>query len=554
MQEKRVPVLIVGGGLTGLSAAVFLASRGVRSLVVERHPDLLIHPRARGFSPRTVELYRQVGLEPAILAACNYAGDFRKVILLRADTLAAEDYQRIEQPAEEERFDDVSPCNFAGIDQDRLEVLLRDRARALGAEVRFATEMTAFERDAAGARAVIRDLRNGEESLVHAEYLVAADGHRSPIREHLGIPVRGPGPLWQAVTVLFEADLQPALRGRQVFMSYLNKPRPGTVLMPHDGRRRWVFAAGLATHAGEQLSDFTDERCVGLIREAVGLAELDVRIISQIPGTDLKVLCFPISAQIAERYRTDRVFLAGDAAHAIPPTGGFGANLGIQDAYDLAWKLACVLKDQAGAGLLDTYQADRLPVAHFTLGQALARMHDRVRPGTGPQAPPLVDYTSVVFGYQYRSTAIPGAIDDGAAALKPEELRAQPGTRAPHAPITAEHGPRSILDLLGRDLVLVVGRAGARWREAARSVGVRLRLPLTLLQLGTELEDPSGKIEERFGLGVQSAVLVRPDGFVAWRAEDARAHPTESLERAVGRIMGRGSAVLSSSPAADLAR
>src|SRR5262245_27608919 len=140
MEEQHVPVLIVGGGLTGLSAAVFLAWRGVPSLVVERHPDLLIHPRARGFNPRTVELYRQVGLEAAISAACNHAGDFSKLMLLRAETLAARDCQRIEQPAEEQ-FRGASPCNFVGIDQDRLEVLLRDRARELRAEIRFATQM-----------------------------------------------------------------------------------------------------------------------------------------------------------------------------------------------------------------------------------------------------------------------------------------------------------------------------------------------------------------------------------------------------------------------------
>ena len=545
MQQKRVPVLIVGGGLAGLSAAVFLASRGVASVVVERHPDLLVHPRARGFNPRTIELYRRVGLEPEILAACNYAADFRKVILLRAETLAAEDYQLIEQPIEEQ-FRDASPCNFAGIDQDRLEVLLRDRARTLGAEVRFATEMMSFEHDATGVSALIRDLRSGDECLVRADYLIAADGCRSPIREHLGIPVRGPGPLWQALTVLFEADLEPALRGRQVFMAYLNSPRPATVLMPHDGRRRWVFATGLAPR-GEELSDFSEERCITLIRQAVGLTDLDVRIVPQIPGTDLKVLCFPISAQIAERYRAGRVFLVGDAAHAMPPTGGFGANVGIQDAYDLAWKLALVLQDQASARLLETYQAERLPVAEFTLGQALARTHDRMRSGTAPDGPPLADYAAVVFGYQYRSTAIPGAIDDETTALTAKELRAQPGTRAPHATVTTARGARSILDLFGSDFTLVVGRDGAPWRRAASAVAARLQLPLTLLQLDGELEDASGQLQERYRLGTEAAVLIRPDGFVAWRGEHANADSERAFERVLERILGKESSARTSS-------
>ena len=251
------------------------------------------------------------------------------------------------------------------------------------------------------------------------------------------------------------------------------------------------------------------------------------------------MLCFPISAQIAERYRAGRVFLVGDAAHAMPPTGGFGANVGIQDAYDLAWKLAFVLQDQASARLLETYQAERLPVAEFTLGQALARTHDRMRSGTAPDGPPLADYAAVVFGYQYRSTAIPGAIDDETTALTSRELRAQPGTRAPHATVTTARGARSILDLFGSDFTLVVGRDGAPWRRAASAVAARLQLPLTLLQLDSELEDASGQLQERYRLGTEAAVLIRPDGFVAWRCEHENADSERAFERVLERVLER---------------
>jgi putative polyketide hydroxylase len=192
--EERTPVLAVGGGLTGLSTAVFLGAHGVAGLVVGRHPGLLIHPRARGFNPRTVELYRQVGLEPAMLAARNFAGDPSQLLILCAETLASEEYGLI-KPGVEEHFEELSPSRLCLIDQGRLEVLLRDRAGELGAEVRFATEMVSLQQDADGVHAVTHDLRTGIESTVYADYLVVTDGYRSQIREQLAIPTRGPGAL-----------------------------------------------------------------------------------------------------------------------------------------------------------------------------------------------------------------------------------------------------------------------------------------------------------------------------------------------------------------------
>lgn len=243
-EEREVPVLIVGGGLAGLSTAFFLSWHGVKPLLVEKHSDLLIHPRARGFTPRTVELFRQAGLEPAIRAAFYAEGDDFRWVAARADTLVS-DHALVEEPPEEADWHQLSPAPFAPIDQDKLKITLRARAEELGPEMRFSTEMVSFRDDGDGVSAVLRDRRSGSESTVRAQYLVAADGWESPIRERLGIVMEGPGPFFNDVTALIDADLRPALRERRVSIAYVQRPRPGTMLMAHnDAGDRWCSARG----------------------------------------------------------------------------------------------------------------------------------------------------------------------------------------------------------------------------------------------------------------------------------------------------------------------
>ncbi|HEU0114233.1 MAG TPA: FAD-dependent monooxygenase, partial [Thermomicrobiales bacterium] len=312
---ERAPVLVVGGGLTGLSTALFLAWHGVRPLLVERHADLLIHPRARGFTPRTIELFRQIGLEPAIRAAAFAGGDAFRWVAVRGETLAGE-YEPVDEEDDGVAPHDLSPAPFAPIDQDKLEIILRDKAVALGADIRFSTELVSFSGDDDAIAATLMDRRTGIERTVRADYLVAADGWDSPTRQRLGIGMEGPGPFFHVVTLLADADLRPALRGRQVNIAYLQQPRPGTILLAHDEvGKRWVFGTGYAPQYGESLADFAPERCVELVRAAAGLPNAAVSFRPQIPGTDIKALGFAIGAQVAEQYQAVRVFLAGDAAH-----------------------------------------------------------------------------------------------------------------------------------------------------------------------------------------------------------------------------------------------
>jgi putative polyketide hydroxylase len=532
MYDDEAPVLIVGGALTGLSSAVFLGAHGVPCVVVERHPDLLIHPRLRGINPRTVELFRQVGLEPAIQAASYISGEQYAWVPIRAETLADEEYAGIDEE-EGDASDAASPSAFGPIDQDKLEILLRDRARELGADVRFATELMSFEQDGTGVTAVLQDRRTGTERTLRANYLIAADGANSSIRRRLGVDVDGPGLLYHTITAMVEADLTPALRGRRVDMAYLQRPQPYTILMAHDAvGQHWVFATGYDPER-ESIEDYTDERVAGMVRAAAGLPGVEVELSPQIPGTDLTVLGFSIGAHVARQYRAGRVFLAGDAARINPPTGGLGGNTGIQDAHNLAWKLVAVLRGQAGPALLDTYHDERHPTGLLTMQQAFARFGSRMGPGAEV---PLVDYGAVAMGYRYRSSAVLGGSED-ISPLLPEELTGQPGTRAPHVSITLGGRKISTIDLYGRRFVLLAGTNGTAWISAAERIMQRLDVPLDAYRFGVELAGAGGAVAH--GVGTDGALVVRPDGFVAWRAETAAEDSERTLEYVLSRLLCR---------------
>ncbi|UJB46013.1 FAD-dependent oxidoreductase [Streptomyces sp. A1-5] len=529
MNQQRTQVAVVGGALTGLSAALFLAHQGIRVTVVERHPDLLPHPRLRGITPRTVEVFRQVGLGPSIRRE-SFSAEDGAFVPLRANTLADE-YEPVAEPTGAE-FDDprtFSTDAYAGIDQDRLELLLRDRARELGADIRHFTEVTALDQDADGVTVTIRDRASGDEGALRADYLVAADGSRSPVRTWLGIETDGPGVLFDTITALVHADLSAAVRGRRIGIAYLQKPRPFSSMMPHDDSgTRWLFSTGYDPRQ-ESVADFTTERVAEMVRATSGLDDVEVSLRPQIPGTDVTVLGFPIGAQVARSYRSGRVFLAGDAARIQPPTGGFGGSTGVQDAHNLAWKLAAVLAGRAGPGLLDTYDAERRPYGELAMQQAFARFGDRMAGGAQGE---LLDYAAVTMGFRYASAAVPGNHDT--APVPAAELRAQPGTRAPHRP-TADGG--STLDLYGETFVLLAGSEGQEWARSAKDPGTVSGVEVRSYVLGADIDIADG--EEAHGIGPRGAVLVRPDGFVAWRSQAGAADPAATLAEVLRTVLAK---------------
>ncbi|MFM9368705.1 FAD-dependent monooxygenase [Streptomyces sp. Da 82-17] len=538
---EDVQVLVVGGAIVGLSAALFLARKGIRTLVVERQPSTLRHPRARVLNPRTVEIYRQAGLEEALFSELNLSSEMSTKLMVRAETLAGPEF--FSTPLQDEAPEltaDVTPCTWCSIDQDKAEGIITERAAELGARIDWATELVALDQHADGVSAVLHG-PDGAERTVRADYVIGADGTRSTVRRLLGIPAEGPGTLVNTVSVVFRADLSEPLRGRDIGLGYLDKPESGTLLIPLDDDR-WVFYTPYHPEQGDRIEDWDEARCVAAIRAAAGVPELRVEELEvQIEKTGQKILGFEIAAQLAARYRDGRVFLAGDAAHATPPTGAFGASTGIQDAHNLAWKLAAVLDRTAGEALLDSYEAERRPVAEVTTGYAMAEMQGRSAEGQDEGA---LSYASVVLGHRYTSGAVLAEPGDESAppAVDPRRL-GRPGTRAPHLAGRLDGKELSALDLVDAAPVLLAGPAGAAWEHAAGPTAQRLGIDLEVHRVGGDFapaaEDATAAWTERYGVGADGAVLVRPDGVVAWRATGAADHAQQELERVLGQVLDR---------------
>src|SRR6185503_18673759 len=356
---REVDVLIAGGGPVGLTASILLSRLGVSSLLVERHPGTSIHPKARGINTRTMEIFRQCGVESAVRAAGLHPEQSRFIIWARS--LAGEELERRVPARSRPEAQQLSPVLRCLCAQDDLEPVLRAHAEALEpGQLRFGAELTDFRQDSDHVTATLRD-RDGD-SVVRARYLIAADGARSPVRETLGIPMRGTPGLYRSLNVLLRADLRPWTADRPAALYFIEQPGLKATFLTINGVNRWGFLINNLPVDGPA-DDYTPERCAAIVRQAAGVPDLDVEILGAVPWV--------AAAQVAERYRDGRVFLAGDAAHHMPPTGGFGLNTGVQDVHNLAWKLAAVLEGWAGAGLLASYEDERLPYGRAITEQSL---------------------------------------------------------------------------------------------------------------------------------------------------------------------------------------
>jgi len=245
------------------------------------------------------------------------------------------------------------------------------------------------------------------------------------------------------------------------------------------------------------------------------------------------------TADTAERFRDGRIFIAGDAAHVMPPTGGWGGNTGVQDAHNLAWKLALVLKGIAGESLLATYEEERRPIGELTVEQAYTRYVLRTDPSIPKdtmQAP--VNDLNIELGYVYRSTAVVPELADVPAHVNPRESHAMPGTRAPHYWLQRDQQQISTLDLFGRNFTLLAGADGAAWCEIAPGAAKQVGLNLDVFAPGQDgLEDPSDGLSAAYGIEPSGCVLIRPDGFVAWRAPNASGASVALLSQALRSIL-----------------
>ncbi|KAI1120079.1 2,4-dichlorophenol 6-monooxygenase [Nemania abortiva] len=580
---QKTSVIIIGGSTVGLATALFLAAHRVPFVLIERHSGSSAHPRAIGWTHRTMELFRSVGLaERFPIAAAG--GKPRRVAAATLNGEWSEETHWTKPPGASEKGSEsesggggggggkphrgppdvshITPVKDAGVAQDVLEPLMRARIVELvrshhGAQgegskeeeaevqkaLRFGWTMLSWSQDSDGVHITARNRADGAELAVEGAYLVACDGARSSIREDLGIGMSyGVGHLRTLHSVLFRCpgiDHYRLERGGVHQWSIKNEHLDAFLVTYSDGR--WALMSytepGYVAVTGDVRAVMTKK----YICQAIGEDRDDVEILSE--GT------WDLRASIADSFiggAAKRVFLAGDAAHTLPPNrGGYGANTGIADAHNIAWKLAAVLSGSSAPSLLDTYDEERRPVARARHDQIFARDDYKAyaagsewekQRGNKEEKSGIIDDVAMELGQIYRSTAVDrGQGGEDLAPLPdartPTEWAGQPGTRAPHIALHRDDAVISSLDLFGRDWV-VLSRDIGLWKSTDAVC--------QFVEIGRDVaEVEPGLFIKAFGLddvAGDGAVLVRPDGYVAARWKKAPSNAVQELGTVFSRV------------------
>ncbi len=521
--ELDVPYLVVGAGPVGLTAARLLANAGRRCVVVERRDGPQRNPAAHVVNARTLEIFRQAGFDMAGIAAIAAnpadAGHVNFVTRLNGDLIGRLPFER--------QGDEClahTPVPLRNISQHRLEPLLSAEVAAQPeVDLRYSTEWVSSTQSADGVVSVIRNVDTGEETVVHSEYLLGADGAGSGIRKWLGVEMIGPAGIQSFVAIHFHADLRRYLTGRVGVLHFVMDPEAGGTFIAHDIDHEWVYMVPFDP-AVESVDHYPTARCEQLVHAAIGDPTADIDIVGA--GT------WHMTAQVADAMRRDRAFLLGDAAHRFPPTGGMGLNTGVADAHNLIWKLQAVDEGWAAPTLLDSYEAERKPIAEVNCQQSLTNAFKMVllaqalqlHPGAtgadlaGTLADPAnraaidaavqeqathFDMLGLQIGYRYGHTSP----DIDPRAFAPSGAV---GERLPHAWLG---DGRSMLDLVASSGVTLLTRgAHAVWADAA----AQLAMPVHHVRLDEQSVDPAWF--DICGLEPEGALLVRPDQHIAWRA------------------------------------
>lgn len=585
MTDIQVPVLIIGGGGCGLSASIFLSNLGVEHLLVERHESTSILPKAHYLNQRTMEAFRQHGVAEAITEVGAPIEKFGKVRWTTSmggdgplDRKVIHEMDAFGGGSLRERYEADSPVMSSNYPQLRLEPLLRAQAeqRAPGS-VNYHHEVLDWEDNEQGVLVRIKDHNADRTYAVQARYVIAADGGRT-VGPRVGVNMLGPTDMVDMVSTHFSCDLSDYWDDGTLINWFLNPEGAdswgsGVVVQmgPTWGKNSEEFVLHFAFRTDDE-ERFNEEAIVPRMKEMLKLPHIEPKV--------HKVSHWILERVHADRWRFGNIFLAGDAAHRQPPTSGLGLNTGIQDAYNLTWKLAKVIKGEAGEELLDTYEAERLPVSVDGADWALLAFmnHGVIDAGIGlvPGAPVEVNKTAfealfsdsrlgralraraevaigtqtwefqahdVEIGFTYASRAI---VDDGTEPIARDDMgriyqpNTRPGSRLPHAWLAREGERVSTHDLVKPgSLVLITDAAGTEWGEAAEAVQAKLGVAIEVVRIGADAEDVDGTWARYRGVEDGGAVLVRPDNHVAWRTQSASGAAADDLIGAVSQILAR---------------
>ncbi len=575
-------VLIVGTGPAGGSAAALLSTYGIDNLVVNKFGWTARTPRAHITNQRTMEVFRDLGLESEVLNLATPAD------LMGENTyctsLAGEELGRIKtwgtHPLRRADFELASPCKLADIPQDLLEPIQIRAAAHRGSKVRFDTEYIGMEQDENGVSSRLLDRITGEHFTVRSKYLIGADGANSQVVEDAGLPVEGEMNLSGSINMVFEADLSKYVAYRPSVLYWVIQPGSdvgglgiGVVRMVRPWRR-WLAIWGYEIEQGPPRLDA--KLATQIVHNLIGDSSIPIKIESTSTWT--------VNNAHVSRNSRGRVFCMGDATHRHPPTNGLGSNTSIQDAFNLCWKLALVLKGKAAPSLLETYDAERTPVAEQIVKRANKSLDDfppilqalglfdtkdpeqmveniAGRKASTPEAARqraalihAINATHYVYNahgvemnQRYASAAV---VPDGGPVPEferdPElyhQHSSRPGAPLPHVWLEKECRKVSTLDVRpSGGFALITGTGGEAWIDAATSAtaefGVEVRV--AVVGPGKEYQDTYGDYARIREIEENGALLVRPDNIIAWRSAALPADPGRALRNALAKVLGRG--------------
>jgi 2,4-dichlorophenol 6-monooxygenase len=574
-------VLVVGSGPAGLTTAVGLASHGVDHIVITKYQWTANTPRAHITNQGAMEIFRDYGVEKDVLEKAvphELMGD-----TVFCTSLTGEEIGRIRtwgvHPQREADYTMASPTSNCDIPQDLLEPILLTRAAKLGSKVRFNTEFISFVQDADGVTTTVQDRVSGEQYTIRSKYLVGADGGRSKVAEQAGLPMEGQMDIAGSMNIVFKADLSQYVAHRPSVLYWVLQPGStiggiglGLVRMVRTWDE-WLIVWGYDINQPAPV--VTDEMAISLVRNLVGAPELEVEITSTSVWGNNKMY--------ATEMNNGRVYCMGDATHRHPPSNGLGSNTSVQDAFNLAWKLAFVLQGKAGAALLDSYTQERSPIAKQIVLRAnksieefggilqalgildtndpkvmqtrIDARRDNTPEGAKRRAElktalELKDYEfnahGVELGQRYESNAV---LKDGTpepALTRDPELyyhpTTWPGARLPHAWLGRDGFKISTKDLAGHGkFALFTGISGEKWAAVAREVAAELGIEISAHVIGpgreyTDIYEDWTRLRE---VGEDGCVLVRPDQYVAWRSTSLTANPKSDLLAALKSVLSR---------------
>ncbi|GAB3668158.1 FAD-dependent monooxygenase [Nocardioides korecus] len=572
-------VLIVGSGPAGASAALFLSTLGIENIMITKYRWTANTPRAHITNQRAMEIFRDLGIEDQVLADATpheLVGD-----TVFCTSIAGEEIGRIRtwgtRPDREADYRLASPCLTVDIPQTYLEPILVRNATVRGTESRFATEYLSHTQDEDGVTVQVRDRLTGHRYQVRAKYLIGADGARSQVAADIDLPYRGAMDIAGSMNITFKADISALVDHRPSVLYWVIQPGSnvggiGTGLVrmvrPWD---EWLIVWGYDIASTPPVLD--DASATKIVRDLLGMTDLE----PEITGYSL----WGVNEMYATTLQRDRVFCVGDAIHRHPPSNGLGSNTSIQDSYNLAWKLAAVLRDQADPALLESYTAERAPVAERIVTRAnqsarefaelfealgvvglegaemAAAIEERKAntPAGAAKRAALVaamdrknyefNAHGVELGQFYESSAV---VSDGTrpAPSRDEDLyhvvSTSPGAHLPHAWVGDNLAKHAMMDLAPYDRwTLITGVAGEAWEAAATRVSAELGVPVGTVVIGpgravTDLYYDWSRLRE---VEESGALLVRPDKHVAWRAASLPDDPEGALREAFAQLLGR---------------